>query len=42
MSETSVDVYKDLICSMIRKMSNERFIKQIYGIIYRENRREVV
>ena len=42
MMEASVDVYKDMICSMIRSMNNERFIKQIYGIIYRENKREVV
>lgn len=35
-----IGVYKNLICDMIQGITNERFIKQIYSIIYREYRQE--
>lgn len=38
--KNDIDVYKKLICSMIQDMTNERFIHQIYSLIYRQQKRE--
>lgn len=34
-----IDVYKKLICDMIQDMTDERFIRQIYSIVYRQRKR---
>ena len=34
-----IDVYKKLICDMIQDMTDIRFVRQIYSIIYRERKR---
>ena len=34
-----ISLYKKLICEMIMDMNNDRFIKQIYSIIYNERKR---
>lgn len=34
-----IDVYKNLICDMIQSMTDLRFIRQIYSIVYREQKR---
>ena len=34
-----IDVYKQLICDMIQSMTDERFIRQIYSIVYRQRKR---
>jgi hypothetical protein len=31
-----ISVYKELLCSMIQDMDNDRFIKQIYSIVLRQ------
>lgn len=35
----SIDVYKKLICDMIMDMMDEKFIRQIYSIIYVHKKR---
>lgn len=42
MKQKSVEVYKRLICDMIARMNDERFISQIYSIVFRQYRREAV
>ena len=42
MNQESVGVYKRLICDMIQSMTDERFIRQIYSIVFRQYRREAV
>jgi hypothetical protein len=37
--QVPISVYKELLCSMIQDMDNERFIKQIYSIVLRETQR---
>lgn len=34
-----IELYKKLICEMIMEMNSERFIRQIYSIIYNERKR---
>ena len=34
-----IEVYKQLICDMIQEMTDTRFIRQIYSIIYRQKKR---
>lgn len=34
--QVSINDYKDLICDMIQSMNNEKFIKQIYNIVFNE------
>lgn len=34
-----IEVYKKLICDLIQDMTDERFIRQIYSIIYRQRKR---
>ena len=36
---STIELYKKLICEMIMEMDCERFVRQIYGIIYRERER---
>lgn len=31
--EVNADIYKKLICEMIWKLDNDRFVRQIYSII---------
>lgn len=38
--KNDIDVYKKLICSMIQDMTNERFLRQIYSIIYYQQKKE--
>lgn len=33
--EITNETYKELLCEMIRKLEDSRFLKQIYGIVYR-------
>ena len=33
------EIYKKLICDMIAEMTDERFLRQIYSIIYRQKKR---
>ena len=33
---TQTEIYKKLICDMIMEMTDARFIRQIYSIVYRE------
>lgn len=40
MSDHPISVYKQLIHSMVEDLTNERFIKQIYSILYYHRRRE--
>lgn len=40
MSEHPISVYKQLIHSMVEDLTNERFIHQIYSLIYRQQKRE--
>lgn len=39
MEKVSIEVYKKLICDMIMEMGDERFIRQIYSIVYRQRKR---
>lgn len=39
---TDIETYKKLICEMIMGMNDERFIRQIYSIIYTERKRASV
>lgn len=39
MSQYPISVYKNLICDMIQELTDERFIIQIYSIIYRHRKR---
>lgn len=34
-----IEVYKKLICDLIQDMTDERFIRQIYSIVYRQRKR---
>ena len=34
-----IEVYKKLICDLIQDMTDERFIRQVYSIIYRQRKR---
>lgn len=34
-----VSVYKKLICDMIQSLEDERFLRQMYSIIYRHKQR---
>ena len=34
--QTNVDLYKKLICDMVCEISDGRFLRQIYSIIFRE------
>ena len=38
--KNDIDIYKKLICSMIQDMTNERFLRQIYSIIYYQQKKE--
>lgn len=38
MTEHPISVYKRLICNMIQEIDDERFIKQIYSIIFRQRK----
>ena len=40
MNQTSVEVYKRLICDLIMDMTNEKFVRQIYSIVWRKYKRE--
>ena len=42
MNQVSIEVYKQLICNMIQDMTDERFIRQIYSIVYRQMKRNGV
>ena len=35
----NTEIYKKLICDMIAEMTDERFLRQIYSIIYRQKKR---
>ena len=35
-NEVSAEECKELICQMIRKLDDGKFLKQIYGIVYRQ------
>ena len=37
--DCNIKTYKKLICDLIQDMTDERFIRQIYSIIYRQYRR---
>ena len=37
--EALIEIYKKLICDMISEMTDERFLRQIYSIIYRQKKR---
>lgn len=39
MENTNIEMYKKLICNMIMEMGDERFIRQIYSIVYRHRKR---
>ena len=34
-----IEVYKKLICEMIDEMNDDRFVRQVYSIIYRHKER---
>lgn len=38
--KNDINVYKQLICGMIQDITNERFVYQIYSLIYRQQKRE--
>lgn len=42
MNQVSIEVYKKLICNMIQDMNDDRFIRQIYSIVYRQMQRNGV
>lgn len=42
MNQVSIEVYKKLICDMIQDMNDDRFIRQIYSIVYRQLQRNGV
>ena len=42
MSQVSIEVYKKLICDLIQDMTDERFIRQIYSLVYRQMKRNGV
>lgn len=42
MNQVSIEVYKNLICEMIQDMNDDRFIHQIYSIVYRQMQRNGV
>lgn len=37
--ETNCEIYRRLICDMVKRIHNERFLKQIYSIIARHIQR---
>lgn len=37
--QVPIEVYKKLICDMVQGLSDERFIKQIYSIIFTQIKR---
>lgn len=39
MENESIEAYQKLICNMVQEMTNLRFLKQIYSILYREKKR---
>lgn len=38
-SEVTMEMYKKLLCDMIMEMNDIRFIRQIYSIMLRENKK---
>lgn len=42
MNQVTIEVYKKLICDMIQDMDGDRFIRQIYSIVYRQMQRNGV
>lgn len=42
MNQVSIEVYKKLIGNMIQDMNDDRFIYQIYSIVYRQMQRNGV
>ena len=40
-NEYPISVYKKLICDMIQETNDERFVKQIYSIIFMQRKRGI-